>query len=122
MAILHTEPSAIDELTRYYTFENEALVREFIRARPRLESVLQEAVPHVYAAFGPDTPIILEVDWDDEECEPPELFAEIVTDKPALEALSALHRFDRSWWLHVDGLADLDLMFTIRSVRLSTRV
>jgi hypothetical protein len=116
MAMPHAKPTAIDDLTRYYMFENETEVRDFLRSRPHLIPLLEEAVPHVYAAFGTGSPINLDVDWDDEEGEPPMLFAGIVTDKPALESLAALKRFDRSWWLEA-GHAQLDLMFTTRSVR-----
>lgn len=117
MAMPHPEPTSIDDLTRFYAFEDEAEVREFLRSRPHLVALLEEAVPHVHAAFGGDAPIRLDVDWDDEEGEPPVLFAGIVTDKPALEALAALKRFDRSWWLEQLGRTQVDLMFTIRSVR-----
>lgn len=117
MAMPHAEPTAIDDLTRFYIFKDEALVREFLSTRPNLVALLEEAVPHVYEAFGSDTPITLDVDWDDEEGEPPELIAWIRTNQGGDEARAALHRFDWSWWLFVNDPSRLDLVFMIRRVR-----
>jgi hypothetical protein len=122
MALPHAESTAIDGLSRYYAFDEDGEARAFLRTRPHLVALLEAAVPHVYAAFGADVPIKLDVDWDDEEDEPPTLFARIESDKRADDVIAALEQFDRTWFaepLDRDGSA---VTFTFQSMPRPARV
>jgi hypothetical protein len=60
--------------------------------------VLAELPARVAAAFGPDTPIWLEIYVDPDEGGR-QLVASIHTQLDPPQALARLQRFDESWWL-----------------------
>lgn len=70
----------------------------FVGERPVLGPVLAELPARVAAAFGPDTPIWLEIYVDPDEGGR-QLVASIHTQLDPPQALARLQRFDESWWL-----------------------
>jgi hypothetical protein len=122
MALPHAESTAIDELSRFYAFDEDGEARAFLRTRPHLVALLAEAVPHVYAAFGADAPITLAVEWDDEEGEPLMLFARIATDKRADDVIAALEHFDRTWFAEPLDRDVSAVTFTFQSMPRPARV
>jgi hypothetical protein len=90
----------LDAVRKTYTFvdatdEQEAM--SVLARRLDVASVLLEALPHVYAIFGEDTPVML-VTVDEHNSEPIRLSARIETTLPVPQAQEKRNAFFRTWW------------------------
>lgn len=92
------ETSGRGDGTHGYTVRDRDMVERFLARHRFLVPVLQEARPAIAAAFGPETPVILELSTDPEEGDSA-LFARIETTLPVPTALDRLNRLYDDWWM-----------------------
>jgi hypothetical protein len=116
LTVSRAQATSIDSLAKVFVFQDDARVRAFLRERPHLVGLLIEALPQVHAAFGVASPVILDVVRHWEPHSRPELYARIRTTLNPIDALDALERFDRRWWLGALNRAHNELTFTVKLV------
>ncbi len=89
---------AVQILEKLYQFRNHNNVTGFLREFSFLAGLLVETHAMIRQHFGTASEIDLEV-VEDPETEERQLFALIKTFLPPEEAIEALDRLDREWWL-----------------------
>jgi hypothetical protein len=109
------EEEALQQIQQLYTIREADVVKQFILDHSELIEVLIEAHDQVQRQFGPDQEIALEVVSDPEVEDLDELFAYVLTSRPAEEAQTRLNQLDEAWFLdqldRVGGIFNLDLEF-----------
>ena len=89
-------------------------VAQLLARNSFLVGLLNEAVPKLREHFGADAMVQLEVFRDPDNGADAEVFARILTNRPAEEALSALDRFNEDWWFDASTRAKCLLNFALR--------
>ena len=87
-------------------------VTRLLREQPKLASIVTEAANQLIN-FIPDARLKLEVITDPDYGDGEQLFLGVSTSLDEAEALEALRRFDREWWIHhvrrTSGVLCIDL-------------
>lgn len=113
------EPAAAADLPAtlrgQYEFRDGPRVAEFLSEHADVLTLLGRLRERIRADFG-DAPVVLEPVADPEEAVEPTLFVTVRTRRPPAEALRALQRFDREWWLNVLRRAPVPVVVTIEHV------
>lgn len=102
-------------LHRLYELDQEAV--RFLAENDFLTGLLNEAVSHLYAVFGLNVHVRLELSVDPDHGANRELFARILTSLSPREALALLERFDNGWWLDASPRSNYLLTFALRYIK-----
>jgi len=100
---------AVTRLRREFIFVNAAPVRSFLKAHRALASVLLEATAPLRECFGVDTPLALEIAFEDGPATA--IYALAIWAGDASESRAALNRFDEIWWMDNLGKAGRRIVF-----------
>jgi len=91
-------------------------VEPFLMNNSFLIDLLNEAAPKLQEYFGNNVRVRLEMFSDPVAANDSELFARVLTELSASEALGLLDRFDNEWWFDASSRARCLLNFALRYV------
>ncbi|MFT4037647.1 MAG: hypothetical protein QM692_05655 [Thermomicrobiales bacterium] len=114
-ALPSTSREVLDAVRAAYTFvseDDETQALSMLTQRPDIAATLLEALPHVTAVFGEDTPLLLLVINEHSEA-PLRFSAQIVTTHDLAAAQAKRDAFYDRWWSAAAGPVSGDLSFGI---------
>jgi len=94
------ESEFVDTITKLrskFIFTDSVSVQSFLRTHRALSSILLEAVSYLKDCFGPDTPLTLEIAFDEGPARA--IYALALWKRDRAESRAALNRFDEIWWM-----------------------
>ncbi len=103
-----------EALGSVYEFKEPDAVVEFLLGNAFLIGLLEEAYPNIAACFGQNFLLKLELVYDPESGDGPELFGFVSTTLRPEEAMKRLDMFDEEWWLEKSSQGRCKLNFDIR--------
>jgi hypothetical protein len=99
-------------VTFLYSYNDEFLVRAYLKKYPFLVRLLVDAYPHLRSRFGTKTGLWLDL-VEDDEAGSFELFAIARTSMSVEDGMAAMESFDVGWWFEHARLADGKLNFDL---------
>lgn len=108
------QDSLLDEIRRYYILPGDSPIQDLQFDHRAVSRLLLEAVPHLRRHFGSDAVLSLRASVDDTG--PSTIFASVLWPGKLSDAMMALSRFDKEWWLERAGQALGYLTFTYELV------
>lgn len=106
--------ASIEGLGLVYEFQDPDAVVEFLLGNDFLIELLEEAYPNIVTRFGQNFSVNLELVYDPESGDGPELFGFVSTTLRPEEAMKRLDMFDEEWWLEKSSQGRCKLNFDIR--------
>jgi hypothetical protein len=112
-SIVLEQDRLVEQLTKLYTFDDDALVTNFLRENPFLLNLLIDAHEKIQGYFGSDVQVTLEVFTDPEAEDSQQLFALIHTDLSLEEEENRLEKLYDEWWLDTLTATRCKLVITV---------
>ena len=109
----YKDSSLLEVQREFHLKEKRVEVLSFLETNPFLIPLLLETYSNIQQDF-PTSAILLRVDTEPEEFDTRQLVASITTDMAPDDAVDALTRFDRRWWLQAMKRSQGKLQVTLR--------